>query len=245
MLKLIKYELIGRYKSGLALLLSYIVLNALLFTNIFVLFGASIETSTTIGQVLSMFLSIAILVIAFIRAIRLMSKELFSDSGYLTFTLPFGASKILGAKIVVFVLEGLVFLLAVAGVSFYSIATASSPKVFELIKLGINNYASYIFYAFIYALITYICFMLLIYLSITLSKSILVNRKHGKLFAALIFIVLNNLQNFIYYLAAVKQRLVLIDTGYEAVTISLIITIAFGVAYFMGTKYLLDNKINI
>ena len=98
MFNLIKYELQGIYKQILGVIVVMLVLSLLLYSRIGTWQDASIISLTVL-------ITMSALIWSFIVSIKIYSKYMYDDSGYLMFTLPKTGYSILGSRIIIAVLD--------------------------------------------------------------------------------------------------------------------------------------------
>lgn len=186
MLNLIKYEYIKKSKL-IAIVIICIVLANLL---IGIKYGAQ-------GCFLYLGLLSSVLFLLFsIDVIIMYSKDINNISGYMIFMTPNSGYTILGSKIITAISEGLLMLVFYNILVFANFVILGIPGVESLSQffnkalfMGFNfgHILVVLFLLLVYA----IQFILTIYTSITLRKSILANIKFKGLFSFLIFIAIN------------------------------------------------------
>lgn len=94
MLKLIKYELIGKYKAFGILVAIAIILNLALMSRRGIWPDAGLVA-------MSIFIAGLVSVVLLVWCIGLFSQDLYEDKGYLTYILPQKGYSIVGSKIIV------------------------------------------------------------------------------------------------------------------------------------------------
>lgn len=277
MFKFMKYEIRGSYRFVLATIL------VVALATIGIQYSASridVNLGPDQGSLAVLQLLLPILIIAIIAAsiafvvylIQSYRKELYEDRGYLTFTLPIGGKKILGAKFITAVLWSVLFggILVLVNLLAFNILFGGSildQLSFQFIivinELGRGVLSGLLFYSAISSLVT----LLTVYFSITLSKVAIKSRNIGGLWI-FIFIGLQMLFSFIEArvieifpvftslgdgfssmnnLMTTEFGLTVdIMTGSPVLSLSAIIYwIALGIGLFVATGYLLDRKIEL
>jgi len=177
MFKLIKYELRSTGLTILGICITVIVANLLLMTK-----KGSWNIAAVTG--LSICLTIGAIIVIFISSLKIMSKYLHGDEGYLLFTLPQSGTSILASRlltaliqtsIVVFVCI-LMFNLIVPEEIYYSFLKALTPsQIFAFI------------FGYIWSIISSLTF---IYFCMVIGKVALKGKKLGKIGSFIIFIIL-------------------------------------------------------
>lgn len=177
--KLIKYNFKCYYKEILILLSLIVLSNLGLFYKINkwpreVIFALSIAI-----------LSFACLVVL-IWNISMFSKDLYSDTSYLIFTLPVKGRSIVGAKLVTSIIQ-VILVNIVAGIFIYIHFKNSRLAYFDITAyLTFKN----ISIAIIVGIFEYIILLLTIYVSIALSRVAIRKKKLGKLGSFGIFVAI-------------------------------------------------------
>ncbi|NFB57513.1 ABC transporter permease [Clostridium botulinum] len=249
--KLIKYNLKCYYKEIL-ILLSLVVLS-----NLGLFYKINKWPREIIFLLSIMIFSFACLVVL-IWNINMFSKDLYSDTSYLIFTLPVKGRSILGAKLITSVIQ-IILVNIVAGIFIYMNFMNSS-----LIHQHIVAYLTFknISIASIIAMFHYISFLLTIYVSVALSRVAIRKKKLGKLGSFGIFvgicIIVGKLSMWIQKIfpqtieLAITPNTVISNTINSArislnfVNINIastIFDIVFAVALFIVVSYLLQEKV--
>lgn len=201
-------------------------------------------------------------------------KELYEDRGYLTFTLPLTGNQILASKLIVSMLWYGVLGLGIVLYNILLTLILDGGKFIEVLKqlkgvIGINLISFGII-----AIISVVMTLILIYFSIALSRVSIRNKRIGGIWF-IIFIVLNSLMGFLtvkvseilpYYLNLDSFKILhyydlnmiasmngkigsLILTGNNLNSyvniFGILIQIVVIVAGFLGTGYLMENKIDL
>lgn len=258
--RLLKYELKGSYKIiGIILVILIIVALGLNFK-----IGEWAET--TIMGVTS-FAVFGALLSTFIYLVELFRKELYEDTGYLTFTLPITGNSIVGAKL----LSSLIWIFVVGTVGGLLGLLNAKCAFGPYVKLG-SIFTKQSFIVAISGVVSVITTLLLIYFSITISRMTIRNKKVGGLWF-IIFILLNVAIAYLqiklikwipYYIDTnsweiVKQGMNMVaDINFSGTMLqfsingdvylniaSIIFNIVLTVGLFLGTGYLLEKKVDL
>ncbi|MCK9443635.1 MAG: hypothetical protein M0Q14_03775 [Tissierellaceae bacterium] len=286
MRKLIKYEIKGSYKFILGIIAIVLIASTIIQLNVLKEIKNDIRISGPSMSIFEGFMfALSILVIfgaflvAFFHIIGSFRKELYEDRGYLTFTLPLSGNRILGAKLIVaniwFLALGtstLVFNVILTTILHGTKWIETIRKIFGVIEPNIIY--SIIISSLVVTTISFILTLVLVYLSITLSRVSVKNKRIGGLWF-IVFIILNgilgfitvkvstlfpyflNLNNFsivhnydIYSFTGITSGLgqLLLYGGDFNSYINIfgnLFQIAIAVLGFMGTGYLIEKKIDL
>ncbi len=244
MFKLLKHEIKGRYKFDLVALITLIAVNASLKLGILKTFGFSPLVSSELGKFITVISCISAMALFFIRGIANLNGDLHTETGYLTFSIPLNAGKILGAKLAAALLEFLPFLLTtvyfIASMATNSFGQNGLQALFE----GIRDYPVEAVLMTLYILVGYLNTMILIYLSITIAKSLLSNNKHSKLASFGIFIALNLVISYLMYGVLIGLRVDIMQAN-SIFGVILGFTAFSATIMYLLTQYLLERKINL
>lgn len=248
MFNLVKYELKGYYKDFIIILGVIAALNALLYTRINTWPEGSIFA-------FSLLISFAAAVVVFIWNIRLFSRDLYEDSGYLLFTIPQSGYSILGAKLTTSIIQGLI--VGAVALIFNYISIRENVNLngnFSMIMRNISP--KFIGESIISSLFEYIFFLTTIYFSIALSKVAIKKKRVGKLGAFIIFIVVSIIvtkitdivinifpQTFNLNIMAAKSA-IYTSNAIPINIAAVILNIMLFILMFMATSYILQNKID-
>lgn len=250
MFNLIKYELKGYYKDFIIILGAIAALNVLLYTRINTWPEGSVAA-------LSFLITFAAAVVVFIWNIRLFSRDLYEDSGYLLFTLPQSGYSILGAKIITSIVQGLIVgavALIFNYISFHGIGQFNIE--FGLIMRNISP--KFIAESIVASLFEYIYFLTTIYFSIALSKVAIKKKKVGKLGGFIIFIIVSIIvakitqiivdifpQTFNLNILTAQSQLAMYGAHIIPINIAaMILNVILFVLMFIATAYIIENKID-
>ncbi|HEY8363246.1 MAG TPA: hypothetical protein VIK77_10235 [Tissierellaceae bacterium] len=283
--KLMKYEIRGSYKYILGVLTAILIASLVIQYNIYKAtnnFNNSIENVgiRAFVFVTSLFVIIGVFFSLFFYIVSLFKKELYEDRGYLTFTLPLTGRQILGAKILVGVIWYALLDIAIVLFNFLIALGFFGTHIIKIARDILSyNYAhkliSIVTFSAIESLKSTLLFLVLVYLSVTLSKVSFKNRKIGGLWFV-IFLILCGLVGFLsnkigdvlpYYLNLtnfeIYHRNININMLWD-ISISLGELLTFGSNFggyinifeflteiifiilgFLSTSYLIENKIDL
>ena len=177
MFKLIKYELRSTFLTMLGICTTVIIANLLLMTK---------RDSWQIAVPgLSACLIFGSIIVIFISSLKIMSKYLHEDSGYLLFTLPQSGMSIITSRLITALIQ-------------ISIVTFVSVSMFYLNvpeEIPFNFFKNVNFSIIIYNIIGYIWFMFyfltLVYFCMVIGKVALKGKKIGKIGSFIIFIIIS------------------------------------------------------
>lgn len=198
MLKYVKYEIRGTYKFILGIL-------ALVFILLTVMYAysnkeGSLFHSAQIFMPIGVMLLFGAALIAFLYIVGSFRKELYEDSGYLTFTLPLTGNQILGSKLIAALIWFIGLGIAVALINFLLMMIFSPFHIYHLSKLFFMISKVLSIKACIYMIFSMACsvvsVLLLIYFSMTLGKVTFRHKKIGGLWFVL-FIILSSVFGYI------------------------------------------------
>jgi len=247
MLTLLKYEIYCRWRWLMLRYAALIIIGAVLLNRV----SSPAYQYEFIGESIGKFAlaSLAIFIIIIIEGINMLKEDLFEECGYLTFTIPKKGRTILASKLVLLLLQ--LSLWAVISVGFGSIFFSKLPY-HEMVQIETQT-DFYFFPTVLFILTAFFNFVLMIHFSLTLTRTLLVNRRYSGLLSIGIFFFLVYLIEKVYYGPFLNQiRYISIHSGietkinflsgdYTAVFLNLILIVIF----FTATAYLLEKKINI
>lgn len=247
MLTLLKYEIYCRWRWLMLRYAALIIIGAVLLNRV----SSPAYQYEFIGESIGKFAlaSLAIFIIIIIEGINMLKEDLFEECGYLTFTIPKKGRTILASKLVLLLLQ--LSLWAVISVGFGSIFFSKLPY-HEMVQIETQT-DFYFFPTVLFILTAFFNFVLMIHFSLTLTRTLLVNRRYSGLLSIGIFFFLVYLIEKVYYGPFLNQiRYISIHSGietkinflsgdYTAVFLNLILIAIF----FTATAYLLEKKINI
>lgn len=198
MLKYVKYEIRGTYKFILGIL-------ALVFILLTVMYAysnkeGSLFHSAQIFMPIGVMLLFGAALIAFLYIVGSFRKELYEDSGYLTFTLPLTGNQIPGSKLIAALIWFIGLGIAVALINFLLMMIFSPFHIYHLSQLFFMISKVLSIKACIYMIFSMACsvvsVLLLIYFSMTLGKVTFRHKKIGGLWFVL-FIILSSVFGYI------------------------------------------------
>lgn len=245
MIKLMKYELRKQAFSKL------IILILLGLGEIVFLYGALFMKSTPLGigiAVLTMLTYGALFFTAF-ESVFTYSNDLKTKTSYMLFLTPKSSYQIIGAKIIIagiqVLLVGSVFLLVGIGdimllVARYDAIAELKQMIVELVKIVTKadlNDTKLIIYSFIVLLLGWIKIITIAFFSITLSTTLLANKKYKGLISLAIFIGIN----MVFSLISNKLFQMKFHDTYliqQSLYILCIIVLTY-----VGTAWLIDKKV--
>jgi len=260
MLKLMKYEIIKKYRELLIALslfgiLEVITLVLLLKKNEYTAGGVGLYS--VIGVILFIFI--------LVDNIKMYTGDLKNKSGYMLFLTPNSGYKILGSKLIIAFLENVVgfiiyFFVGIINLDIVLRIMEEQGLVDLLNSMNINieytgaDIAS-VFVIGIVFLCGWVVFILSIYLSATIYKSLLSNVKHGGLITFVIFLLVNKILEVIYKLFG---KITMSVNYFDNIDITenfsnvlffvgpwaILLLIVGAILYFI-TAYLLDKKVNL
>jgi len=242
MLNIIKYEWMSRWKFFLSGVILFILLNIEIIRN------AVKKGSPTIfaGILISMLFAMGIAL--FLDHIGRMYKHLFKEDGHFLFTTPLTGYTILGGKIVTVFLEILGILLFSAGVAFidYLILSPTLPEMNFNLMLS-SNHLSTGLGVLLSIILGYLAFVLMVYLSMTLARSIFAVFKYGKILSFIFFIVLSKVitefsTRFYDLISLDVHNAISFNPNVGSMLLTNTIVL---IMLFIATGYLLDRKINL
>ncbi len=247
MMTLLKYEIYRRWRWLVLRYAALIIIGTILLNRV----SSPVYQYEFIGESIGKFAltSLAIFIIIIVEGINMLKEDLFEECGYLTFTIPKKGRTILASKLVLLFLQ--LSFWAIISVGFGSMFFSKLPShVMVQIETQINFY---FFPTVLFLLTAFFNFVLMIHFSLTLTKTLLVNKKYSGILSVGIFILLAYLIEKVYYGPFLNQikhvsmeigsrsNISLLSGGYTAVFLNLILIAIF----FAATAYLLEKKINI
>ncbi|SNX53966.1 ABC transporter permease [Thermoanaerobacterium sp. RBIITD] len=252
MLKLIKYELAGRYKYYLGFSIALILLNIYLITK-------NNTWSDGLPFVVSFMAGFACFVAVLISGVMLYQRDMYGDTGYLLFTLPQRGYAIAGSKLIISIIEFTLFITLSGVMAFINLLYMHEAKA--LIDT-ILQYKISVLYTFIFALLTFIAVLVLSYFSLTISKIAFYNKKYGKILSLVVFLLISYIisrtsgylvtlfpYNFnISPFSEIAQRSGVVALSFAVLPINIASTIFQTLLYiglFILTSYLIDKKIDL
>ena len=247
MMTLLKYEIYRRWKWLAIRYAALIILGLIYF------YRASVSPMqyNIIAASMGKFILVCIVVFAIIivEGINMLKEDLFEQSGYLTFTIPRTGRSILFSKLILLLLQ--LSFWAVISIKFGSMFFYKLP--FEEISQITTQIDFSLYPTILFILTAFFNFVLLIHFSLTLTKTLLYNKKYsGMISIGIFFLLAYFIENFYYgpFLNQIKHAYIeisnvsnvdMLTAGYTSVLLNIILAVAF----FSATAYLLERKINI
>lgn len=257
MLKLIKFEFLRKR-------MIFVISIALVMIGqayaIYKYFDIEAPVRAVIGQevfaVYVLIVLVAMAILYLIDIIFLFRNDLFKQEGYMLFMTPNSGYKILGAKLIFALIEGLSI------VAFYMLLVFINIKMmkldvinFEYFRISSEDLALMI-KGLILGVFVLVEFALTVYLSFALFKSIFNNVRFKGLITFFIFIGINILKSKIMEVISdvinrspeaihASSSYFPVEAVNQALNYGLVATFVSAVILFMGTGYLLENRINL
>lgn len=259
MFKLIKYELIGKWRALAILSISIIILNLALL-------GLWSVWNHGVIIMLSVLISMVSSVVIFVWCITIFTNDIYDDKGYLTFTVPQRGYSILGAKLIMTIIFSLVVSVISGGFSYILISKAANiPQWLDKIGVTINVMPSIIF--LIYSFVSSALKMLEIYFAITVTRLAVFKKKLGKFIAFLAVVVefiilafinlgLSKLFKQDIYIKVIKSVSGSVNSGNSTIdtltrgiplpiATDIVFPIILFIVLFIATGYMIENKIDL
>lgn len=251
MFKLIKYELRSTALTILGICITVIVANLLLMTKK--------GTWDVAVPGLSICLTIGAIIVIFISSLKIMSKYLHGDEGYLLFTLPQSGISIISSRLITALIQ-ITIVIFISLSMFFLIV----PEEINLSFLKILTVSQILFsiIAYIWSVVSSLTF---IYFCMVIGKVALKGKKLGKIGSFIIFIVISVAMSWLTFKIAtlfpqtfnlggssIASNFKTSNSGFSisggefniniASTIFDIITY---VGFFFTTTYLIDKKLDL
>ena len=255
MIKLLKYEFLGKYKLILGGVIALLLAN-LLIAGGFSFYGiADITEGLDLG--ISLLAGLVAIIVFIVDGINVLKKDLYEDTAYLMLSIPKRGSLIIGAKLIVALTEFILF--AGLTISFFLLHILMR---YDNERINIMNRVAenipVLSFIILTITISFLSFVILAYFSLAAAKSIFNNKKFGKIAAFGIFIGISLIAGYIgEWLSGLLPHAVNIEAlvlgnlklhitdgggmNIAATVFSLII----GVCLFFGTVYLMENKVEV
>lgn len=252
---LIKYEIKGNIKELLGLISVIILGNLFIFFRI----GKFGITSGNTLLVINNIIAVAATVVVFIWNVKMFTRSLNDDTGYLEYNLPVSSNKLIGSKVIwALIQQAIVMIICVLfiGINFYKVGAINNLKLSEVFTTFNINF---IIYILLVGIIYYIQVLTAIYFSVSLSRvAIKKKRKIAKLGSWVIFIILSIIiSKAIDFIERVFPNSVAINIFsnnpifksdyaiYNINTASTIFDFILIIVFFLGTSYLIRKKVDI
>lgn len=240
---IIKYEFKGQFKSimGMLITLSFVNLVILYYSKVLTIQGSAALTFVT---------GFAAFIAVLIAGIQTFTRDLYEDTGYLLYQTPTKGIYIIGGKIIFSIIQ--VILLTLISILFLL------PYLLRVDNLPYPTFNS-IVYVGAACLFMYSFLLASIYFAAAVSKLIAKSKKWGKLSGFLIFIIFwtlfGNISDFLgnIFNYSINFNIVTFRSAYMSFTApsvslniaGMIFQIAVFVALFMGTSYIIEQKIDL
>lgn len=263
MLKLMKYEIIDKYKAMLILTIIMIILNT----------GLAIEMNNWpegASLILSILIATAAWVTLLVWCIGIFGKDLYEEKGYLTYTLPQKGYSIIASKLIIsFVYFDIVAVIAGLFIRYFACNVSGIVKLMDTAGLRVNTLGIAIGGA-VYCGISFIELLIMIYFAIAVTRIAIRKRTAGKFAAFVVFIVISiaegvldfflrklfpqqlYLKIFVGASGAISQSVLddkntaeLVMNGLPINISSLVLTIVLCVVFFVATSYIVEKKIDL
>ncbi len=258
MLKLMKYEIIRKWRVILVFLSIVLVINANVLYRVAGKWqNTNLEQMAALGFFFGGLLTV-FFILFIIDVINMYSRDLNNKSGYMVFLTPNSGYKILGSKVLTGLLEGFLFLvvflvlLAVSFLGFYSQPLSDlmnseivTPIIAEF-NMSIGELLPFLFSNLITMFVSTIVLILTIFAAISIRKSILAEVRFAGLLSLIIFMLLIWLNGKITSLVVTTiSNAELFTHGIHYFNIISVLQIIIGVALFTLSAYLLDKKMDV
>ncbi len=252
MFKLIKYELRSTFLTIVGTCITVILANLFLMTK-------NDSWGTQPVTALSVCIIIAAIIVIFISSLKIMSKYLHEDSGYLLFTLPQSGMSILTSRLI----TALIQMSIVGFVSFLMFYFTVMQGIDLSFLKNVN--ISVILYSIIGYILSTFYSLTFIYFCMVIGKVALKNKKLGKIGSFILFIILSSLMSWLAFKigTAFPQTINLggsaLNNSFKSATSSFTISdlglniniansifdiITFA-GFFFSTSYLIDKKLDL
>lgn len=249
MLNLIKYEFIRKYRMFAVLIVTTIL--------------AGIFMSLKFGEsglpVFAIILSIGMFILYSVDVVKMYSQDINKKTGYMIFMTPNSGYTVIGSKVITALLEGLGMLIFFILIVTLNSAIIYGPSEFLKIRflnggLSFNEVILNIFIVLTAVLLFAMQFLLTIYSSITIRKSVLANVKLKGLISFGIFLLLNYIIGKIsaipYDMLGYSTDIAIIDGPlagemFKLLSPAMITSIIMCALLTFLSGYLLEKKINL
>jgi ABC-2 type transport system permease protein len=242
MLKLIKYDWMSRWKLFLGAIAVAIILNIDIMRRIL----AEDSSEPSMFTFILFMAAFAMAVILGVDHIRRMYTNLFTEEGQFLFSTPLSGYEILGGKLSAIVAEciGILLLMGLIGFIDYQILVNKFPQI-SLYGVIPTEYIPEMFKGLLLILIGYISFLLTVYLSMALTKSIFSHIRYGKLLSFIFFIIISSITGYIAELFLKFPTDMFVMELNKIPSIYILLNFIMAAILFTATGYLLDKKINL
>ena len=251
MIKLIKYEFLGRFKYILGFCAALITFNAFLLMMIN-------SWQSEIILVLSLLAGFSMFIIALASGIHLYKKDLYGDTGYLIFTIPQSGYSIIASKLIMSLIEFIIYLLLSSMLSFVILLSLPQEELLQILirKMPLGSVGFFILPA-----IGYLIALIIGYFSLSISKAVFSTKKLNRALPFAVFIISLVLirivayyigilfpQTVIFNIMTIKGRLENISLTVPKITLNIISVIYYLIVYvgmFIGASYVLEKKVDL
>ena len=253
MLKLIKYELKGTYLTIIAICIVAIIANLLLMTK-----KDSWGDAVTAFSVI---LTVGSLVVIFISSLKIMSKYLHEDSGYLLFTLPQSGVSIIISRLITALIQISIIAFVSIFMCYFAVTDKLIFNIFNNVKISL---ILYYFISYIWAVVSSLTF---IYFCMIIGKVAFKGKKLGKIGSFIIFVILSVAMSWLsfkiatllpqtfnlgdiqatanYNLSSSSSSSSFSISGASSNIAKTIFDIITSALFFITTSYLIDRKLDL
>ena len=252
MFKLIKYELRSTFLTIIGICISVIFANLFLMTK-----KNSWDNELIIG--LSITLIIGALIVIFISSLKIMSKYLHEDEGYLLFTLPKSGTSIITSRLITALIQTSIVAFVSLLLLYLTIPVEIDLSFLKDIKLSIILFSIALP---IWAIVSSLTF---IYFCMVIGKVALKGKKLGKIGSFIIFIIISGVTSWLSYKIGTIFPQTINLSGFslgnnfrvsapglallgEVLNINIaqiIFEIVTFIGFFISASYLIDNKLDL
>jgi hypothetical protein len=188
----------------------------------------------------------AMAVILGVDHIRRMYTNLFTEEGQFLFSTPLSGYKILGGKLTSIIAEciGILIFVGLVGFIDYQMLANKFPQI-SLYEIMPTEYIPEAFKILLLILVGYITFLLTVYLSMALTKSIFSHVRHGKLLSFVFFIIISYITGYVSDLFLRYPGDMMVMEFNKVPNVYILLSFIMAAILFGATGYLLDKKINL
>lgn len=262
MLKLIKYELIGKYKSLLILGIITLVLNLALIFQM-----KNWPEGVSLG--LSILLATGVYVVLLVWCIGIFGKDIYEDTGYLTYTLPQRGYSIVASKLTISFLYFIVAAVIIGlFIRFFFINTSEITRNMDAAGIKADSWTlvagSVLLYGF-----DFIKLLITIYFSVAITKIAIAKKRAGKFVAFIVFVVISVCEGFLNYFIAkllpqefyikvfqgvsgsisvqgdYSSSMDIITKGVPVNIATTVLSVMLFIVFYIATSYIVENKLDL
>jgi len=254
MFNLIKYEIKGYYKDFI------IAIGIIALISLFLITRVNVWQPQSI-MAFSFMVSFAAAVVVFIWNIKIFSRDMYENTGYLLCTLPQHGYSVLASKLISAFIQSLVVGAVTLLFNYIVLKSVSKTDIsFSIMITDImkNVNPRFIIFMVLTSLLDYFYFLIVIYFSITLSKVAIKKKKLGKMSSFIIFIIISiAFGKTTQFLAEIFPKNINLDIlsskshlfmqGVQVMPINIAVTIFNTVVFilmFLATSYIIENKLD-